>query len=120
MSLEYQKCLDYVRNLYQRNDQFHADIRDPTEITLKSFRNNCEKGGDGNKGSDGKVVLNLEEGIQHLLKEIAFLSAIPCIYEDCQELVFVYHRLCLVMEKFFNGCYHGTVRPYFNYFVFEH
>ena len=120
ISREYQKSLDYVRNLYQTSDQFRADIRDRTEAALKSFSNSREKGGDNKKSTDGKVVLNLEEGIQYLLKEIAFFSAIPYIYEDCQEFVFVYHRLSPVMEKFFNGCYDGTVRPYFSYFVFEH
>lgn len=46
-----------------------------------------------------------------MLKELAFLAAVPNIYENCEEFDFVYHRSWPVLEKFFEGHYDDIVKP---------
>ena len=116
-SKEYEMALNSVKNLYQVDDEFYADIRDSTEAALRCLRSGREKGGGNSKASDNEAMLDLEEGVKYPLKELAFLAAVPSIYEDCEEFVLVYHRPWPVLEKFFDGGYDGIARPYLGFLV---
>lgn len=117
-SPEYEEALNGINNLYQRNDEFCADISDSTEAVLKCLKNGRERDGDKQSDAD-EVVLDLEEGVKYPLKELAFLTAIPRIYDRCEEFVLVYYRPWPVLEKFFDGGYDGTLRPYLGFVVLD-
>ena len=118
--LEYHKALADIQTLYEINDEFRADITEPTEVALKCFKNGREKSG-SNKVNERpeENAVDLKEGVLYLLKELAFFMAIPSVYENCEEFVFVYHRLPSVIEKYFAGGYDGIVKPSFGFVFFE-
>ena len=109
---EYDKALADIKDLYEANDEFRTDIRESTEVALRCLRNGREKGGcSKEKETTDAVAVDLNEGVLYPLKELAFLVAVPSIYKNCKEFVFVYHRPWPVVEKYFNGCYDGTEKP---------
>ncbi|KAL9971166.1 hypothetical protein ACROYT_G023657 [Oculina patagonica] len=116
----YQKALADIQDLYEVNDDFRADIRESTEAALRCLKNGREKGG-SNKKTEIAVenAVDLKEGVLYLLKELAFLVAIPSIYENCDEFVFVYHRPWPVLERYFSGGYDDIGKPSLGYVVFE-
>ena len=106
------EAYSYIQELYQTNEVFRTDISQSTEEALRSLKNGREKSGEGvNNENETEDVLDLEEGEKYLLKELAFLAAVPNIYEDCEEFVVVYHRSWPVLEKFFEGHYDDIVKP---------
>ena len=106
------EAYSYIQELYQTNEVFRTDVSQSTEEALRSLKNGREKSGEGfNKENETEDVLDLEEGEKYLLKELAFLAAVPNIYENCEEFVFVYHRSWPVLEKFFEGHYDDIVKP---------
>lgn len=117
---EYDKALADIKDLYEANDEFRADIRESTEAALRCLRNGREKGGCNkeNETTDADAV-DLNEGVLYLLKELAFFVAVPSIYKDCKEFVFVYHRSWPVLENYFNGSYDGIEKPSLGFVVFE-
>ena len=117
---EYDKALADIKDLYEANDEFPNDIRESTEAALTCLRNGREKGG-YNKESEftDEEVVDLKEGVLYLLKELAFLVAVPSIYENCKQFVIVYHRSWPVLERCFNGCYDGIEKPSLGFVVFE-
>ena len=118
---EYNKALEHIKDLYQTNDEFHADIRESTEAALRCLKNGREKGA-SNKENELAELENgadLKEGVQYLLKELAFFVAVPTIYENCENFVFVYHRRWPVLERYFGGFYDGVQKPSLGFLVFE-
>ena len=81
---EYHKALADIQDLYEVNDEFRADIRESTEVALKCLKNGREKGGSNKENERAEEnAADLKEGVLYLLKELAFLVAIPSIYENC-------------------------------------
>ena len=117
---EYDKALADIKDLYEANDEFRADIRKSTEAALRCLRNGREKGSCNkeHETTDAGAV-DLNEGVLYLLKELSFLVAVPSIYKNCKEFVAVYHRPWPVLEKYFNGCYDGIEKPSLGFVVFE-
>ncbi|CAB3986629.1 annexin A6-like [Paramuricea clavata] len=67
----YTSALNYVKHLYQVNDQFQNDIQECTQLALVSLKNGREK----NMSQSGRnTAIDLEEGVEYLLKELAFFS----------------------------------------------
>jgi len=64
-------------------------------------------------------AVDLDKGVLYLGKELVFLVAVPRIYKNCKEFVFVYHRSWPVLERYFNGCYDGIEKPSLGFVVFE-
>lgn len=118
---EYKKALENIKNLYEVNDDFHNDVRQSTVVALRCLKNGREKGGsdEENKSAEADSNVDLDEGVQYLLKELAFFLAVPNIYKDCNNFVFVYHRPWPVLERFFGGFYDGVEKPSLGFVVFE-
>ena len=112
---EYYKALDYVKDLYQNNHNFRSEIQQTTEAALVCMKTSRES-----FAVDGQSPTNVdvEEGAKYLLKELAFFDALPHIYDNCTEYVFVYHRSWPVLEKYCEGLYDGLVRPSLGFVVF--
>ena len=110
----YNKALENIKNLYEVNDDFQNDVRQSTVVA-------DERGGsdDENKSAEADSNVDLDEGVQYLLKELAFFLAVPNIYKDCNNFVFVYHRPWPVLERFFGGFYDGVEKPSLGFVVFE-
>ncbi|KAJ7393358.1 hypothetical protein OS493_006329 [Desmophyllum pertusum] len=116
---EYNKALADIKDLYEANDEFRDDIRESTEAALRSLKNGRGKGGNKKNELAEESAVDLKEGVQYLLKELAFFVAVPSIYENCEEFVVVYHRSWPVLERFFAGCYDGIEKPSSGFVVFE-
>ncbi len=116
----YQKALAGIQDLYEVNDEFRADIRESTEAALRCLKNGREKGGPNKENEIAEEnAVDLKEGVLYLLKELAFFVAIPSMYENCDEFVFVYHRSWPVLEKYFAGGYDDIEKPSLGFVVFE-
>lgn len=115
---EYEKALANIKDLYEANEEFRNEIRESTEAALRCLRNGREKGGYNKENETDEESVDLSEGVLYLLKELAFLVAVPSIYENCKQFVFVYHRSWPVLEKYFNGCYDGIEKPSLGFVVF--
>ena len=118
---KYIEAYRHIQDLYQENEEFRCEIREATEAALRCLKNGREKSDEGsNKENEpSQSTFNLEEGEKYLLKELAFFEAVPCVYESCQEFVFMYHRSWPVLEKFIDGCYDGIARPSLGFVVFD-
>lgn len=116
----YQKALADIQGLYEVNDEFRADIRESTEAALRCLKNGREKGGSNKENEIAEEnAVDLKEGVLYLLKELAFFVAIPSIYENCDEFVFVYHRSWPVLERYFAGGYDDIEKLSLGFVVFE-
>ncbi len=113
-SSSYISALQYVKNLYEANDQFRNEIQEYTKLALVSMKNGREK---NMPESSKNSVIDLEEGVKYPLKELAFFSVVGDIYESCEQFVFVYHRRWSVLEKYFDGRYDNVPRPCLGFFV---
>ena len=116
---KYSETNEYVQELYRANEEFRTEIRETTEAFLRNLKHGREKPEEGYKKDKegGEKTPDLEEGVKYVLKELAFLVAVPSIYERCEKFVFVYHRPWPVLEKFLDGYYDGIVRAAIGYFV---
>ena len=115
-SLPHINAYDYVKQLYEVNNEFHQNIQESTHFALISLKNGREKTAP-DSGEDTEIVL--EEGVKYLLKELAFLSAVSDIYDNCEEFVFVYHRPWPVLEKYFDGRYDNIAKPCLGFYVLQ-
>ena len=113
----YLDALSHVKHLYQANDQFQKDIQESTRLALVSLKNGREKSM-LDKSEDTEI--DLEEGVKYLLKELAVLSVVSQIYENCEEFVVIYHRRWSVLEKYFDGEYDSISRPCLGFCVLEY
>ena len=114
-STHYIDALKYVKHLYGINDQFQKDIKESTQLALVSMKHGREKSMP--EGSDAPI--DLDEGVEYLLKELAFFSVIRDIYEGCEEFVLIYHRPWPLLEKYFDGGYDNVSKPSLGFYVFE-
>ena len=99
------------------NDEFRAEIQDSTLTALRSLVKH--KQGVERIDFSSESGIDIEEGAKYLLEELAFLRAVPSIYENCDEFVFIYHRHIPLFEKYFGGHYDNIVKPCFGYVVYE-
>ena len=106
-STAYIDALNYVRQLYEVNSQFQKDVQESTQISLVSLKNGREK---TVLESGENAAVDLEEGVNYLLKELAFFSVVSDIYESCEKFVLVYHRPMPLFEKYFDGGYDSISR----------
>ena len=116
-SASYTNAVNYVKHLYQTNDEFRKDIQDnahPALVTLKKSREKYMK-----EKNTQNTEIDLEEGIEYPLKELAFLSAIGDIYEGCEEVVVIYHKPWSLVEKYCDGIYDGIPRSGFGFYLLE-
>ena len=116
---KYTEALQYVENLYQANSELRADIHEITSEALQRLKDRCERNGSKTEIEKEERRIDLEEGVQYVLKELAFFASVPSIYDGCSEWVLVYHRNWPLLEKFFGGYYDGVARPSFGFFVLE-
>lgn len=118
---DYSKALEDIKNLYEANGDFHNDVRESTVAALRCLKGGREKGRSDkeNESAQTENKVDLDEGVQYLLKELAFFLAVPNIYADCESFVFVYHRPWPVLERFFGGFYDGVEKSSLGFVVFE-
>lgn len=117
---KYHEAYKEIQELYQRNEEFQADIKQSTEMALRCLKKGREKAEEShNKENEDAVTFDLEEGVKYLLKEVAFLEVVPSIYESCQEFVFVYHRSWPVLEKYMNGYYDNIPKLSLGFVVYQ-
>lgn len=117
---KYHEAYKEIQELYQRNEEFQADIKQSTEMALGCLKKGREKAVEShNKKNEDAETVDLEEGVKYLLKELAFLEIVPSIYESCQEFVFVYHRSWPVLEKYMNGYYDNIPKPSLGFVVYQ-
>ena len=110
---QYNKALADIRGLYEANNEFTNDVRELTEEALRSL-------GESNHGKEAeRNMVDVEEGVLYLLKELAFVVSVPSIYKNCEEFVYVYHRPWPLLERFCTGFYDGIEKQSVGYFVFE-
>ncbi len=115
-SSSYISALQYVKNLYEVNDQFRIEIQESTKLALLSMKRGRERNvAESSKNS----AIDLEEGVKYLLRELAFFSVVGDIYESCEKFVLVYHRRWSVLEKYFDGRYDNVPRPCLGFYVLE-
>ena len=117
-SPEYSRAFQIIKDLYQTNKEFRAEIQGSTAAALRStMKRKHGVGKDEERSSESSV--DIEEGVNYMLKEMAFHQAVPSIYERCDEYICVYHRPAPVFEKYFGGHYDNVVKPCFGFFIFE-
>ena len=117
---EYHKALADIQDMYEVNDEFRSDVNESTEAALRSIQISREKGGFNDESEMAEEsAVDLKEGVLYLLKELAFFVAVPGIYENFNEYVYLYHRPWPVLQKYFDGGYDGVVKPYLGFVVFE-
>ncbi|XP_068701931.1 cyclo(L-leucyl-L-leucyl) synthase-like [Montipora capricornis] len=115
---KYLEAYRRLQQLYQANEGFRTEISRSTEMALRCLQNGREKAVESsNKENEDGNALDLQEGEKYLLKELAFLEAVPNIYESCQEFVLVYHRSWPVLEKYMNGAYDDKVKPFLGFVI---
>jgi hypothetical protein len=108
-----------VKHLYQVNDQFQNDIQECTQLALVSVKLANSREENMPESSRNTAAIDLEEGVEYLLKELAFFSVVSDMYERCEEYVLVYHRPWRVLERYFDGKYDNVSRPCLGFYVLE-
>ena len=104
----YTEQLEYVLQMYKQHDEFQKDVKDTTEQALACLLKGRQK--DKNTKEDEVILIDLNAGVQYLLKELAFFLAVPALYEGMGKFVFIYHQDWPVLEKLFDGYYDGHCR----------
>ena len=105
-----------MKHLYQVNDQFQKDIQGCTKLALVSLKNGRKENMSENSRN---TAIDVEEGVEYPLKELAFFSVVGDIYERCEEYVLVYHRPWPILERYFDGKYDNVSRPCLGFYVLE-
>ena len=116
ISTSYTDAFNHVKHLYQVNNQFQKDVQESTQSALVSLKNSRKN--DTLEMSED-MAIDMAEGVQYLLKELAFLSVVSDIYENCEKLVLLYHRSWPVLEKFFDGGYDKISRTSLGLYVLQ-
>jgi len=111
----YRGELEYIENLYKNNEKFRLDIHQRTKEALACFI----KGRDnGQHDAYTTESLDIEEGAKYLLEELACLSVLHQIYDNCNKYVLVYHRATPLIDNYFEGFYDGQYRPWLGSYTF--
>jgi cyclo(L-tyrosyl-L-tyrosyl) synthase len=87
----YQRELSRVEELYRENDDFRHEIREITRTVL-----------DGKLKQGVEIESAIDEGVNYLLKELAFLSASPEMF-GAERVAYVYHDRWGAYEHFVDG-----------------
>ena len=106
---QYQDTLDEVRTLYKTNHKFHTDVFETTQMALESMV--------AGRGQHQTQNIDTEEGVNYLIKELAFFASLPEIFTKFSSYTFVYHAEWPVLTKFLAGMYDGITRPCLNFFI---
>ncbi len=91
---QYQKQLQYVRKLYETNQEFRDDTRSETARVIEGYKHRPQVA----------TQEALDEGAQYILKELAFFLAAESILKT-KQITLLYHNRWPVFEKFFSGHY---------------
>ncbi|MFT7615413.1 MAG: cyclo(L-tyrosyl-L-tyrosyl) synthase [Candidatus Woesearchaeota archaeon] len=94
----YKRELESVLTMYEHNMKFKNAVR---ETTRKVLEHKLKEGID--------LDTAIDEGVYYLLKELAFLSACPQMYE-IRNATYVYHDRWKVFEDFVGGVFDGKIR----------
>ncbi|MDO8563910.1 MAG: tRNA-dependent cyclodipeptide synthase [Nanoarchaeota archaeon] len=94
----YQKAYKKVCQLYDENEFFKKDALLTTLQVLRKKINITE---------DMEKTLN--EGVFYLLKELAFIIALPFLF-NVNNVAYLYHRNWPIYEKFISGKYDGEIK----------
>lgn len=92
----YKEKYNEILKLYHANASFKKDAR---EITKKVIAKKT--------GTD--IEKSLDEAVQYLLKELAFVLASPGIYK-VKKIVYLYHTTWSIYQKLIEGAYDGVPR----------
>ena len=127
-SKDYQGNLNYVKLLFETHGEFRDDVRQTSLTALTSVSDNRRKQKHAYPGflaqtyraqsdvidKEGRLDLNLDEGVLYLLKELAFFMSLSAIYKNISRAVYIYHRSWMVADNLFSGHYDGIARQEFN------
>ena len=69
--------------------------------------------------STSKNQYDVMEGVNYILKELAFFLSVPSIYDGYDKFVFIYHRRWPIFEKVCHGVYDNKVRTNMGFVVLE-
>lgn len=105
----YKEAHNEVLALYSKNEAFTKDVR---ETTLDVLINKLGSG----KISDPENAI--DEALQYLLKELAFVIASPRLFE-AKRVTYIYHKNWEVYEKLIKGFYDGVVRESLGFQLFR-
>ncbi len=94
----YQRELNRIEVLYGENDVFREEVRETTRTVL-----------DGKLKQGVEIESAIDEGVNYLLKELAFLSASSEMFRT-ERVAYVYHDRWKVYEHFVDGKYDGQKR----------
>ena len=104
---DYQNKLKEILNLFQTNEQFQSDAFDTTLKVLN-----------GKLRENINLEVAKKEGVNYLLKELAFVLASPRIY-NTQKVTYVYHHDWPIFQKLITGFYDGIKRDELNFLIFQ-
>jgi len=113
---EYEQSLVYIRELYATNETLREDVRETTEAALCCMARGRTKGENDDSAS---IEIDIEEGANYLLKELAFFLCLQSAYDNFEQFVMIYHRDWPVLENFFHGHYDGVRRRYMGYMALD-
>jgi cyclo(L-tyrosyl-L-tyrosyl) synthase len=94
----YQRELAKINELYSSNPVFRQEARETTRSVLE-----------GKLKQEVEIESAVDEGINYLLKELAFLSASPEIFK-AERITYVYHDRWKIYEDFVDGKFDGRKR----------
>lgn len=101
----YHNQLKKIHQLYNNNVEFKQDVRKNTRQVIISkicpTRN---------------VKQSIDEGIQYILKEFAFLMAAPEIF-NCSKVAFIYYKKWELLQNFINGKYDSSAKENIGYVI---
>ncbi|XP_046851827.1 uncharacterized protein LOC124445165 [Xenia sp. Carnegie-2017] len=115
----YIDALTCIKRLYEENYTFQKDVVECTKDALLSLKNGREKASIENGFNLQTKTIDLEEGVNYLLKELAFLSVVNNIYHCSESVVLVYHKRWPVLEKYFDGGYDNISKPFLGFHVMK-
>lgn len=101
----YKKELIEITNLYFHNKQFQKDAK---EITKKIIENKSAK----------QLEISIDEAVNYLLKELAFVLASPKIYKT-NKVTYIYHNKWEIFEKLIEGKYDNLPRSNLSFILSE-
>ncbi len=101
----YLQELDAIASLYAENAGFREEARAATRTVLSDKLK---------EGIDSEHAI--DEGVNYLLEELAFLSASPKIFAE-ERIAYVYHRRWRIYEDFAGGVFDGRSRDDLGFIV---
>jgi cyclo(L-tyrosyl-L-tyrosyl) synthase len=104
---DYQTQLKLVNDLYEHNPLFRKDARDTTKAVII---NKISK--------DVNIEKAIDEAVNYLLEELAFVIASPKIYGTVK-MTYVYHHNWLIYENLISGKYDSQKRPELAFMLIE-